>query len=133
VSTIFDDALAAASAAVDSVMAEDWIYMPFAVANGDVNARPAPDPDRAELCIVGVFIDPYARAHSGAARRQGVKAEHPGHGTSRPQIDFDATQLPYKPRQGDRVFRTKTRTLYHVAEPKKETAGPRIQIDLNEL
>jgi hypothetical protein len=43
------------------------------------------------------------------------------------------TQLPYEPRNGDHIRRGKTGKLYRVAEPKKETAGPRLQVDLNEL
>jgi hypothetical protein len=131
--TIFDDAMAAASAAVDSAMSEDWIYQPYAVAAGDVNARKSPDPDRPPQPIVGVFIDAYARAHSGPARHQGVKAERPGHASSRPQLDLDGTQLPYPVRDGDRVTRCKDRKVYLVAEPKFPMAGPRWQLDLNEL
>jgi hypothetical protein len=133
--TPFEDALCAASAAVDVTFAdsESWLYEPMAVAEGDVNARRAPDSDRAPVAIVGIFIDPYARAHSGAARRQGVKAERPGHASARPQIYFDLTQLGYEPRQGDRVHRCKTGVLYHIAEIKKDSAGPRAYVDLNEL
>lgn len=131
--SIFDDALCVASAAVDSVLAESWTYLPTAAAGGDVNARRAPDPDRAAAPIVGIFIDPYARAHSGAARRQGVKAERPGHASARPQIYLDLTQLPYEARQGDLVRRGKTGKRYHVAEVKKDSAGPRAYVDLNEI
>jgi hypothetical protein len=133
--SLFEDALAAASTAIDGAMADDegWIYQPVAVANGDVNDRAAPDPDRAAIPIDGVFIDPYARAHSGPSRHQGLKAERPGHASSRPQIDFDLTQLPYRPRNGDRVRRLKTGKTYHLAEVKFPAAGPRAQIDLNEI
>src|ERR1700735_1402293 len=125
VMSLFDEALAAASGAVDLAFAEAWFNEPTAVSAGDVNARRAADPDRPALEINGVFIDPYARAHSGAARRQGVKAERPGPASARPQIVFGVTQLGYEVRQGDRLKRLKTGKHYHVAEPKKDNSGPR--------
>ncbi len=133
--SLFDQALAAASAAVDLAFAdtEQWIYEPTAIPEGDVNARRAPDPDRAATPIVGIFIDPYARAHSGAARRQGVKAERPGHASARPQIYFDVRQLCFAPREADRVRRCKTGVLYHVAEIKHDGAGSRAYVDLNQI
>jgi hypothetical protein len=133
VGTIFEDACAAASNSVDTVYGESWLYQPFAVANGDVNGRPSPDPDRPEQGIIGVYIAPYARAFSAQVRHQGVTSEKPGHASERPQIDFDVTQLPYPVRQGDRVIRNKTGEVFHVAEPKFPSAGPRKQLDLNKL
>lgn len=131
----FECELAAASAAVDEAFAdnEGWLYQPFASPGGDVNARGAPDPDRPQMQIQGVFIKPYARAFSVEARHQGLKPERPGHASARPQIDFDVTQLPYAPRNGDRVLRLADGTLYHVAELKFPMAGPRQQFDLNEI
>src|SRR6266536_1631689 len=55
VTSLFQDAAAAASAAVDTVFGEPWTYQPMAV-GGDVNARRAPDPDRAALPITGAYI-----------------------------------------------------------------------------
>jgi hypothetical protein len=133
VPTIFQDALALASECFDEVFSENWIYQPFVVAAGDVNGRASPDPDRPQLPIIGIFVDPYARAMSAEARKQGVKPERPGHASSRPQLDLDVTQLPYRVKQGDRVLRCATGKLYHVAEPKFPSAGPRWQLDLNEI
>lgn len=131
--SVFDDALARASAAVDAVFADDefWIYQPFTVAAGNVNGMPSPDPDRPAVKIKGIYLGEYARANSVEARKQGVKPERPGHASARPQFDFDGTQLPYKPRQGDRLTRCKTGAVYHVAEVKFPVGGPRYQLDLN--
>ncbi len=131
--TLFDDAAAMHSAAVDLVYGEQFVYQPFAVVAGDVNGRMAPDPDRDQITITGAFIEGYARALSAQARKQGVKPERPGHASSRPQLDFDATQLPYAARQGDRVLRVATGVLYHVAERKFPTGGQRQQFDLNKI
>jgi len=131
--TLFDEGAALVSAAIDVVRGEQWVYQPFATVAGDVNARLAPDPDRDQLPIVGAYIESYARAMSSEARKQGVKPEHPGHASSRPQIDFDVTQLPYETRQGDRVLRVATGVLYHVAERKFTSGGTRKQFDLNEI
>jgi hypothetical protein len=124
-----------ASAAVDAVFAdtEGWLYQPMADTAGDVNARPAADPDRAAIAVNGIYIDPYARAHSGNARHQGVKAERPGHASARPQIYLDLAQLGCRARQGDRIKRLKTGKLYHFAEVKPDAAGTRAYVDLNEI
>lgn len=129
--TLFGDALALASECFDATMGEHWIFQPSAIAGGDVNGRPSPDPDRPERRIVGIYINPYARAASAETRTQGVKPERPGHASSRPQLDFDTTQLPYRPRQGDRVVRLKSGQVFHVAEVKFPSAGPRDKLDLN--
>lgn len=131
--SVFEDACAAASAAVDTVYSESWIYQPYAATGGDVNGRPAADPNRAETPIIGVYINPYARAFSAEARHQGVKPEKPGHASSRPQIDLDVSQLPYPVCDGDRITRCKTGEVFSVAEPKFPPAGPRWQLDLNKL
>lgn len=134
--TIFEDACAAASNAVDAVYAdaEGWLYQPYAVTSGgDVNARPAPDSSRAPMNVIGVYIDGYARAMSAQVRRQGVTPEKPGHASSRPQIDLDVTQLPYPVRNGDRITRLKTGQVFKIAEGKFPSGGPRWQLDLNEL
>ncbi len=131
--TLFEDAAAAHSRAIDTTFSERWLYQPFTVAAGEVNGRPSPDPDRWEREIVGVFIDPYARAASGEVRKQGVKPERPGHQSTRMQLDLDVTQLPYRVRTGDRVIRRKTGKTYHLAEPKFPSHGPRWQLDLNEI
>ena len=128
--SLFQDAAVAASAAVDTVFGEPWIYQPMA-AGGDVNARRAPDPDRAALPITGAYIDPYARALSGPTRSQGVKAEQPGHASGRPALSLDLAQLPYEPRRGDRVTRLNTGEVFEVAEDRPDRTGPRTMLDLN--
>lgn len=131
--TLYEDALAAHSRAVDAVFSERWTFLPWTAAGDDVNARGAPDPERPPRDIAGAYLKPYARAFSAEARRQGVKPELPGHASARPQIDFDARQLPYAPRRGDRLRRLKTGELFHIAEPKFPSAGTRLQVDLNLL
>lgn len=96
------------------------------------NSRRSPDPDRCVVQITGAFIDLYARAFSGPARRQGVKVEHPGHASSRPVLDMALHQLPYAPRDGDQVRRCKDGTLWRVAEPRPDGNG-RAELDLNLL
>ncbi len=113
--------------------AEHFLYQPFCVAGGDVNGRPSPDPVRPELRVKGFYIEGYARAFSAEARKQGLKPEHPGHASSRPQLDLNIEQLRYPPRNGDHVVRIRTGVTYHVAEIKFPTAGPRCQLDLNRI
>jgi hypothetical protein len=133
VGTVFEDACAAASTSVDMVYSEGWLYQPYAVTSGDVNTRLTPDASRAPMNVIGVYIDPYARAFSAQVRHQGVTPEKPGHASSRPQIDLDVTQLPYPICDGDRVTRLKTGEVFHIAEPKFPSGGPRKQLDLNKL
>jgi hypothetical protein len=128
--TPFQDACAAASDAIDTVYGEPFVYLPMTAA--DPNARRTPDPNRATTPIVGFFFDPYARAASGPARRQGVKVEHPGHGSSRPVLDIALAQLPFAPRRGDRVQRLEDNSLWELAEPRPDGTG-RAEIDLNHL
>jgi hypothetical protein len=128
--TPFQDACAAASGAVDTVYGEPWVYMPMAT--GDANTRRSPDPERAIISIVAAFIDPYARAFSGPARKQGVRVEHPGHASSRPIIDIALAQLTYDPRRGDRVTRSTDGSLWQVAEVRPDGTG-RAELELNRL
>lgn len=135
--TPFQDACAAASAAVDSTYCEPAIFRPMGAAGGDVNARQSPDPDRpvwgddqTVRPFVAFFPEPYARAFSGPARVQGVKAEHPGHASERPYVDLALAQLPYKPRGGDQILRVATGQLFRIAEPKPDGTG-RARCDVN--
>jgi hypothetical protein len=129
--TVYEDAVAAHSAAADTIYAERFTFRPMAQANDDMNARKGSDPDRAALHIHATFLQPYARAFSGEARRQGVKAEHPGHASSRPQIEIDIDQVPFKIRDGDQVERHKTGAVYTIAEIKFPSVGTRRVFDLN--
>jgi hypothetical protein len=131
--SLFEDGMALMSECFDTAFGERWLYQPRTDANNDVNDRKAADPARPAREIVGIFINGYARAFSIDARLQGVKPERPGHASARPQLDLDITQLPYLPRDGDRVIRHLTGAVYQVAEPKFPTAGPRQQLDLNQL
>jgi hypothetical protein len=131
--TIFQDAAVAHSAAVDMVYSECWTYLPYAAAGNDVNARPVADGSRPAQPIIGVYLDPYARAESATVRRQGVTPEKPGHASARPQLDLDVTQLPYRIQNGDRVVRLATGDIFKVTEPKFPSAGIRQQLDLNLL
>jgi hypothetical protein len=138
----FEDAAAASSRAVDAVYGNPWLFQPTDA--DDPDGRRAPDPDRAAFAIIGAWIDPYARAGSGPARRQGVKAEHPGHASSRPFLDVDVTQFGQGlPRRGDRLQRLDPDALaqgvnkpvgplYEVAEFRPDGTG-RAEIDVNLL
>jgi hypothetical protein len=129
VGSIFEDACAAASNAVDAVYGEPagWDYIPMA--SDDPNGRPSPDPNRPRLTIVAGFFDPYARAFSNQARRQGVKPERTGHASSRPVLDIGLAQLPYDPRAKDRARRRQDGTFWEIAEVRPDGAG-RAQLDL---
>jgi hypothetical protein len=128
--SVFEDACAAASAAVDTVYAKPWQYIPMAAA--DPNARAAPDPNRAAMDIEAFFFDPYARAFSGQARRQGVKPERPGHASSRPVLDLAVAQLPYDLRKGDRAMNYADQSVWKIAEVRPDGTG-RAELDLNLL
>lgn len=129
--TPFEDGCAAASNAVDAVFGKaDFLYQPMAAP--DVNGRAVPDPDRPALPIVAFLPSPYARAFSNQARRQGVKAERPGHASARPVLDVALAQFPYALARADRVQRISTGKTYHVAEIRPDGTG-RAMIDLNEV
>lgn len=133
--TPFQDACVALSAAVDDIYgeAEGWLYSPMASPRDDVNARPAPDPDRPQRTITGAWIEGFARALSGPTRMQGVDAIRAAHAAARPICDFDLAMLPYRPRAGDRVTRIQTGKVYRVAEVRPDAANVRAQLDLNEI
>jgi hypothetical protein len=127
---VFEDACDASSRSVDETFGERWTYRPMH--GDDPNGRFSPDPDRPVREITGAFIDLYARAFSGPARRQGVKPEQPGHASDRPILDLDLRQLPYRPRSGDRAARHKTRQMFKIAEVRPDGTG-RAELDLNLL
>jgi hypothetical protein len=139
--SLFQDGAAIASAAVDTVYGEPFLYQPMAAASGDVNARSATDSGRSAMPVTAAFFDAYARAFSGplAQLSQGRSAELPGHSSGRPLLDLDFTQLPYEPRRGDRVQRQApgdadgvfTGQVFEVAECRPDKTGPRGELDLN--
>lgn len=131
-SSLFEETFAVASEGIDDVFGEWWTYQPFAVAGGDVNGRPSPDPDRCEMTIFAIYQGPYARAFSNETRRQGLKPEKPGHASDRPVCDLALCRLPYAPRNGDQVVRLKTRDVFKVAEVRANGIG-RAALDLNRL
>jgi hypothetical protein len=79
-SSVFEDACAAASAAVDTVYAKPWKYLPMAAA--DPNARKSPDPDRAviDIQLVGRitirrYASPEMAGYAGACHRAALCAD----------------------------------------------------------
>lgn len=135
----FAQAAVAASLAVDAVYGESWSVQPMATS--DPNGRGGPDPNRAALTITAAFQSAYARASSAGARQQGIKPERPGHSSERPRISYDPARcvlvdgvdpapLPYRLRDGDRVTRLKTGTIYRLAEMRTDDTL-RIEADLN--
>jgi len=129
--SLFQESFAVASQGIDQVFAECWEYIPMA--SDDTNARKVPDPERAPTTVFAVFLDPYARAFSGVTLKQGVKAETPGHASSRPQFDVENCQMPYAIREGDRVERQRDRTLWTIAEVRPDGINVRTRCDLNRL
>ena len=127
-SSIFQQACIANSAAQDAVYGEPWTYIPMAAAAP--NDVPGADGTRAVTPITASFFDLYARAFSGPARKQGVKVEKPGHASSRPVLDLDVTQLPFAIVRGDRVQRGSDNSLWEIAEPRPDGNG-RAELDLN--
>lgn len=129
--TLFQDACAASSDSVDLVYAEAWQYIPMAAA--DPNGRAIADGGRTATTIQAAYFDPYARAFSGPARKQGVKPERPGHASSRPIIDFAVAQLPYAVAKGDRLQRASDQSLWVIAEVRPDGVGVRAECDINLL
>jgi hypothetical protein len=130
VSSIFQQACVANSAAQDAVYGEPWAYIPMAAAAP--NDVPSADGSRAVTPITAGFFDLYARAFSGPARKQGVRPEKPGHASSRPVLDLDITQLPFAIVHGDRVRRISDNSLWVIAEARPDGNG-RAELDLNLL
>lgn len=130
--SIFQDAFALASLdGIDGTFGELWNYLPMIKA--DPNGRESPDPGRAVVVgFTAVWLGPYARAFSAETRKQGVRAEQPGHASNRPVCDLDLSHLPYRPRDGDRVVRQQTGLLYKIAEVRP-IAVSRAALDLNLL
>jgi hypothetical protein len=133
--SLFQQALAANSAAQDAVYGEPWIYIPMAAAAP--NDVASADNTRAVMPITASFFDLYARASSGPARKQGVRPERPGHASSRPILDLDITQLPYAIAHGDRVKcndkdSPNYNSVWEIAEPRPDGTG-RAELDLNLL
>ncbi len=129
--TPFQDAVAASSAAVDAVYGEPYRYQPM-TCDTDPNARMIIDGSRAVLTITCTMVDIYARADSAASRTQGVIPEKPGHASDRPSVSIDRVALPYDPRKGDRLTRLSDGVLFQVAEPRiRDTT--RVFLDLNRL
>lgn len=128
--SLYEDAAAAASNSVDTVYGTSWDYIPMA--SDDPNGRRSPDPNRARQTVTAGFFEPFARAFSNQARRQGVKPERPGHASARPVLDIALAQLPYDPRDKDRVRNNADGSLWEVAEPRPDGAG-RAQLDLTLL
>lgn len=137
-SSLFATLAAAASAQVDRVYGEAWLYQPMAV--DDPNGRRSPDPDRAAVTITAAYQSAFARASSGPTRTQGVRPERPGHASERPRISIDLqacvatdgtpSPLPYRPRTRDRLTRIKSGVVYEIAEPRTDDT-PRFEADLN--
>lgn len=123
----FQDAAAAASAAVDDFYGEPFQFAPMA---SIPNGRPSADPGRAVVTFTAAFIDVYARFDSKLTHTFGVVPEKPGHSSSRPQISFDPASLPYRARNGDRVIRTATGDQYQLAEVRSDQTR-RMLCDLN--
>src|SRR4051812_35833422 len=117
--SMFADLAVNASAAIDQVYGEAFVYRPMTRVS-DVNAPFGPDIERPVKTITAAYMDKFARAISGPARVQGVRNEMPGHATDRPLISIDKDALPYDVRTGDRIERVKTGAVYQLAEPRRD-------------
>ena len=129
-SSLFQEAAAKASAAIDAVYGETFLFHPMARA-ADVNARASADPARAVTTIVAAFHDIEARGGSDlVGERQMIRVQRPMHASDRPQISFARDALPFAPRPGDRMTRAACGKTYQLAEPR-HSDGPRHLFDVN--
>jgi len=128
----FDAAVNAAAASSDAIMAEPFTFTPMKKP-ANVSARAVRDES---LLIVEhvncVWGEPSARVGSGAAETVGVRAEKPGHASSRPFISLRLSLLPYRPQKGFIVLREATGEKYRVAEVLPSHPGF-VRCDLNFL
>lgn len=129
----FDAAVKAAAASSDAIMAEPFTFTPMKRAS-NVSARDVRDETLpiAEhvLCVWG---DPSARVGSGAVETVGVRAEKPGHASSRPFISLALSRLAgTRPQKGWIVLREQTGEKFRIAEVLPSHPGF-VRCDLNFL
>lgn len=115
--------MAVAAVTHDKIHGETFEFRPMKHA-ADRNAPTIPDPDRATVPGVRCPYGDYAaRAGAGPFNQVGVQPERAGHSTSRPYISLQLSLLPWRPQQGDQVFRDDTRTLFRIFEVLPSSPG----------
>jgi hypothetical protein len=128
----FDAAVKVAAASADAIMAEPFTFTPMKAA-ASVSARPVRD----EALPVAVHVrciwgEPSARVGSGPVEGVGLKAEKPGHASSRPFLSLALSGLPYRPQKGFLVLREDTGERFRIAEVLPSHPGF-VRCDLNYL
>lgn len=115
--TPFDTFAAQLNGAVNGLRGEAFTLTPMS--RPDVNARPIPDPDRAEVAgFTATFDDQGARAGSAVEGWDvgTIRKGKPGHTSDRPAVAVERSALPYRPREGDRLRRAATGDLFEIGE-----------------
>lgn len=128
----FDAAAKAAAASSDAVLAEPFTFRPMK-RGANVNTRDLVDPALpVKTGVLCVFGEPSARVASGAVETVGVRAEKPGHASSRPFVSLALSRLPYRPQKGFVIEREATGEKFRIAEVLPSTPGF-VRCDLNFL
>jgi hypothetical protein len=126
----FARAVAAAAVTHDRIQGETFEFRPQKY-QSDRNAPRIVDPNRSIVSgVLAVYGDGAARAGSGPFHQVGVQPVRADHSSSRPFISLDLTRLPYRPVQGDLVFRDLDSTLYRIFEVLPSSPGF-VRISLN--
>ncbi|UMY19130.1 hypothetical protein MMB17_07475 [Methylobacterium organophilum] len=120
----FEDAMAAADAAIDAAFGEPFLVEPVASAaadDGDVNGTARADFGRATVRAIMTFHEagqvyfPQARATAANTAQRTVGAEL--------KVSVMRHSLPWEPRPNDLLHRQKTGVTYRVAKVEPDDAG----------
>ena len=113
----FRQAFLFADQALDTVYAEPITITPMAK---PANGRPVPDPTRQPVTLQGIFDEPSvqdfpsSRGHAAASSHE--------FGTTKPQVEFNVADVPYRIVIGDRITRENGDT-FAVADPGDDSFG----------
>lgn len=112
--SLFDQAAALTSAAVDSVYGETFTFIGMKP-GADRGSPRVPDPSRPAFDVVGGFIDPSKRAYPHARGTAQNAAQQ--HVVTEPFASIDNVNMRWAAITGDRVTRKKTAEQYEIARP----------------
>lgn len=112
--SLFDQAAAQTSAAVDSVYGETFTFIGMKQGT-DRGAAKILDPSRPAFDVVGGFIDPSKTAYPHARGTAQNAAQR--HVVTEPFASIDNTRMQWVAITGDRVTHQKTGDQYEIARP----------------
>ena len=128
-SSPFDALTRVAAATHDAIMGEWFEIRPFA-SPADVNKRKTSDGDREIKRFRAPWGEPAARVNAGPTETVGVTPQRAAHNSARPYISLQLSLLPYRPSNGDQIFREKTGEILRVMDVLPSTPGF-VRLDLN--